>query len=82
MKKMMAQMNRGGLFGGLGKSMMGGLAGGLGGMLGGGGMGASAECFREWIGHDNDDESNGSKSRSASKRRRDTKRNGKSSYEW
>src|SRR5258705_562366 len=39
MKKMMAQMNRGGLLGGLGKRMMGGLAGGLGGMLGGGGMG-------------------------------------------
>lgn len=38
MKKMMAQMNRGGLLGGLGKRMMGGLAGGLGGMLGGGGM--------------------------------------------
>jgi signal recognition particle subunit SRP54 len=36
MKKMMAQMNRGGLLGGLGKKMMGGLAGGLGGMLGGG----------------------------------------------
>jgi signal recognition particle subunit SRP54 len=41
MRKMMAQMNKGGLFGGLGKKMMGGLAGGLGGMLGGGmpGMG-------------------------------------------
>ena len=38
MKKMMAQMNKGGLFGGLGKKVMGGLAGGLGGMLGGGGM--------------------------------------------
>jgi signal recognition particle subunit SRP54 len=38
MRKMMAQMNKGGLFGGLGKKMMGGLAGGLGGMLGGGGM--------------------------------------------
>jgi len=37
MKKMMQQMNKGGLFGGLGKKMMGGLAGGLGGMLGGGG---------------------------------------------
>jgi len=36
MKKMMAQMNRGGMLGGLGKKMMGGLAGGLGGMLGGG----------------------------------------------
>src|SRR5688500_20176232 len=38
MRKMMAQMNRGGLLGGLGKKMMGGLAGGLGGMLGGGGI--------------------------------------------
>ncbi|HLM00747.1 MAG TPA: signal recognition particle protein [Pyrinomonadaceae bacterium] len=36
MRKMMQQMNRGGLFGGLGKKMMGGLGGGLGGMLGGG----------------------------------------------
>jgi signal recognition particle subunit SRP54 len=36
MRRMMAQMNRGGLFGALGKRMMGGLAGGLGGMLGGG----------------------------------------------
>ena len=35
---MMAQMNKGGLLGGLGRKMMGGLAGGLGGMLGGGGM--------------------------------------------
>ncbi len=39
MKKMMAQMNRGGLLGGLGRKMMGGLAGGLGGMLGGGDVG-------------------------------------------
>ncbi len=37
-RKMMAQMNKGGLLGGLGRKMMGGLAGGLGGMLGGGGM--------------------------------------------
>jgi signal recognition particle subunit SRP54 len=36
MKKMMAQLNRGGILGGIGKKMMGGLAGGLGGMLGGG----------------------------------------------
>lgn len=35
MRKMMVQMNRGGLFAGLGKRMLGGLAGGLGGMLGG-----------------------------------------------
>ncbi|MGD9630098.1 MAG: signal recognition particle protein [Pyrinomonadaceae bacterium] len=38
MRKMMAQMNKGGILAGLGKRMMGGLAGGLGGMLGGGGM--------------------------------------------
>jgi signal recognition particle subunit SRP54 len=38
MKKMMAQMNRGGgLFGGMARKMAGGLAGGLGNMLGGGG---------------------------------------------
>jgi signal recognition particle subunit SRP54 len=41
MRKMMAQLNKGGLLGGLGRKMMGGLAGGLGGMMGGGmpGMG-------------------------------------------
>ena len=39
MKKMMAKMSSGGMFGGLGRKMMGGLAGGLGGMLGGGDMG-------------------------------------------
>jgi len=38
MRKMMAQLNKGGLLAGLGKRMMGGLAGGLGGMLGGGGL--------------------------------------------
>ena len=38
MRKMMAQMNKGGMLAGLGKRMMGGLAGGLGGMLGGGGL--------------------------------------------
>jgi signal recognition particle subunit SRP54 len=46
MRKMMQQMNRGGLFGGLGKRMMGGMAGGLGNMLGGGGMfGGGGEDF-------------------------------------
>lgn len=39
MRKLMAQMNKGGLFAGLGKKMLGGLSGGLGGMLGSGGMG-------------------------------------------
>lgn len=38
MRKMMAQLNKGGMLAGLGKRMMGGLAGGLGGMLGGGGL--------------------------------------------
>src|SRR5687768_14447383 len=41
MRKMMAQLNKGGLFGGLGRKMAGGLAGGLGGMLGGGMNGLS-----------------------------------------
>jgi hypothetical protein len=39
MKKMMQQMNRGGLFSKLARGAMGGLGGGLGGLLGGGGMG-------------------------------------------
>ncbi len=38
MKKMMAQMNRGGLFGSMARRMAGGLAGGLGNMLGDGGI--------------------------------------------
>ncbi|MCD9186186.1 MAG: signal recognition particle protein [Pyrinomonadaceae bacterium] len=39
MKKMMQQMNRGGLFSKLAGKAMGGLGGGLGGLLGGGGLG-------------------------------------------
>jgi signal recognition particle subunit SRP54 len=71
MKKMMAQMNRGGLFGGLGKRMMGGLAGGLGGMLGGGmnpmaGLGGM-------LGSGTDDE-NGSASTRIKKKKRHKKR--------
>ena len=72
MRKMMAQMNRGGLFGALGKRMMGGLAGGLGGMLGGGmglpglpGMGTDI---------DHGDEPNGTKSKSIKKKKRHKKR--------
>jgi signal recognition particle subunit SRP54 len=72
MRKMMAQMNRGGLLGGLGRKMMGGLAGGLGGMLGGGmpglggvpGNGADIDA----------DEPNGSRSRSIKKKKRHKKR--------
>ena len=43
MRKMMSQMNRGGMFGGLGKKMMSGLGGGLGNMLGGGDMPSGME---------------------------------------
>lgn len=72
MRKMMAQMNKGGLLGGLGRKMMGGLAGGLGGMLGGGmpgldGMLGSAPD------HGSDD-SNGSTARSLKKKKRHKKR--------
>ncbi|HEY2846832.1 MAG TPA: signal recognition particle protein, partial [Pyrinomonadaceae bacterium] len=69
MKKMMAQMNKGGLFGGMARKMAGGLAGGLGNMLGGGnpmGMLGSGSA----IDH-SDDESNGSNgSRSLRKKKR------------
>jgi len=74
MRKMMAQMNRGGLFGGLGKKMMGGLAGGLGGMLGGGG---GMPGLGGMLGSGSDqggDESNGSASRSVKKKKRHKKR--------
>jgi len=71
MKKMMAQMNRGGLLGGLGRKMMGGLAGGLGGMLGGGGMNGLGGMLGS--GSDDDAESNGS-TRSIKKKKRHKKR--------
>ncbi len=45
MKKMMAQMNRGGLFSKLAGKAMGGMGGGLGGLLGGGGMGGLGGMF-------------------------------------
>jgi signal recognition particle subunit SRP54 len=64
MRKMMAQMNKGGMFGGLGKKMMGGLAGGLGGMLGGGGglpgMGGGLAGMLGSGGPDNGDDASGS----------------------
>lgn len=64
MRKMMAQMNKGGMFGGLGKKMMGGLAGGLGGMLGGGGglpgMGGGLAGMLGSGGPDNGDDAGGS----------------------
>ncbi len=72
MRKMMAQMNKGGLLGGLGRKMMGGLAGGLGGMLGGGMPGLDG-----MLGSSSDhgsDESNGSTARSLKKKKRHKKR--------
>ncbi|MGH9820799.1 MAG: signal recognition particle protein, partial [Pyrinomonadaceae bacterium] len=73
MKKMMAQMNRGGLLGGLGKRMMGGLAGGLGGMLGGGGMNGLGGMLG--TGMDDDDAgTNGSASNRIKKKKRHKKR--------
>lgn len=75
MRKMMAQMNRGGLLGGLGKKMMGGLAGGLGGMLGGGGMPGLGGMLGSGSAIDNgDDDSNGSTSKSTRKKKRHKKR--------
>jgi len=72
MKKMMAQMNKGGLFGGMARKMAGGLAGGLGNMLGGGnpmGMLGSGSAI------DHSDESNGSNgSKSLRKKKRHKKR--------
>ena len=72
MKKMMAQMNCGGLFGGMAKKMAGGLAGGLGGLLGGGGgnplgmLGSGAD--------DSNGDSNGSSSTGIRKKKRHKKR--------
>ena len=71
MRKMMAQLNKGGMLAGLGKRMMGGLAGGLGGMLGGGGlpgMGGMAGM----LGNGGADEEG--PSRSAKKKKRHKKR--------
>jgi len=72
MKKMMAQMNKGGLLGGLGKKMMGGLAGGLGGMLGGGG-GLAGMLGGGDTGFDGDD-SDDSVSKRIKKKKRHKKR--------
>ena len=76
MRKMMAQMNRGGgLLGGLGRKMMGGLAGGLGGMLGGGGMPGLGGMLGSGSGSDfGDDDSNGAPAKSVKKKKRHKKR--------
>ena len=73
MRKMMAQMNRGGLLGGLGKKMMGGLAGGLGGMLGGG-MPGLGGMLGTGSGSDYGDDSNGAPAKSVKKKKRHKKR--------
>jgi signal recognition particle subunit SRP54 len=77
MKKVMQQMNKGGLFGGLGRKMMGGLAGGLGGMLGGGGgMGGLGGLLGGGdVDHGDDGGSeNGSLSKKLKKKKRHKKR--------
>lgn len=71
MRKMMAQMNRGGgLLGGLGKKMMGGLAGGLGGMLGGGMPGLGGMLGSGSAMDGGDDDTNGSSTPKSSKKKK------------
>ncbi|MEK7857314.1 MAG: signal recognition particle protein, partial [Acidobacteriota bacterium] len=77
MRKMMAQMNKGGLLGGLGKKMMGGLAGGLGGMLGGGAGGGIPGGLTGLLGGadiDHGDDPNGSSAKGIRKKKRHKKR--------
>jgi len=59
MKKMMQQMNRGGLFGKLAGKAMGGMGGGLGGLLGGGGMSGLGSMFGGGNGGGQEDFDNG-----------------------
>jgi signal recognition particle subunit SRP54 len=77
MRKMMAQMNKGGLLAGLGKKMLGGMAGGLGGMLGGGGgfpgMGGGLAGMLGNGGGDPGEEGSGSKSVKKKKRHKKRK---------
>ena len=73
MKKMMAQMNRGGLFGGMARKMAGGLAGGLGNMLGGGGNPLGMLGSGSAIDY-SDDDSNDSPSRGIRKKKRHKKK--------
>lgn len=71
MRKMMAQMNKGGLFAGLGKKMLGGLSGGLGGMLGSGGLGGLGGMLGSGMDDDGPDQP---VSRSIKKKKRHKKR--------
>ena len=77
MRKMMTQMNRGGLFGGLGKKMMSGLGGGLGGMLGGGGGGLGGLLGGNGDGHEDFDNNYDETKESLSKRIKKKKRHKK-----
>ena len=74
MRKMMAQMNRGGLLGGLGKKMMGGLAGGLGGMLGGGGMPGLGGMLGSGPAMDQGDDDSNGRPKSVKKKKRHKKK--------
>ena len=71
MRKMMAQMNKGGLFAGLGKKMLGGLSGGLGGMLGSGGLGGLGGMLGSGMDDDGPEQPT---SRSIKKKKRHKKR--------
>ncbi|HEX6124550.1 MAG TPA: signal recognition particle protein [Pyrinomonadaceae bacterium] len=74
MRKMMAQMNRGGLLGGLGRKMVGGLAGGLGGMLGGGMPGGLGGMLGSGPDTDFSDDSGARSSRTIKKKKRHKKK--------
>ena len=74
MRKMMAQMNKGGLLAGLGKKMMGGLAGGLGGMLGGGGLPGMGGGLAGMLGNGGPAGQEESGSKSVKKKKRHKKR--------
>ncbi|HMQ04927.1 MAG TPA: signal recognition particle protein [Pyrinomonadaceae bacterium] len=76
MRKMMIQFNKGGLFSGLGRKMMGGLTGGLGGLLGAGGTapGGLSGLLSSGPAGSYDDEPNGSASKSIKRKKRHKKR--------
>lgn len=75
MRKMMAQLNKGGLLGGLGRKMMSGLAGGLGGMLGNSaGLPGMNPMLPGMPGTGNDAGSSAKANRSAKKKKRNKKR--------
>lgn len=74
MKKMMQQMNRGGLFSKLAGKAMGGLGGGLGGLLGGGGLGGMFGGGEQEEFDNNYDEAKDSLAKKLKKKKRHKKR--------